>query len=68
MYKSSSTPVMECQFPTRPDGKTAVLCGRRHADLVLVRTSEMGKAKRSWAWWCDEHTEFYGKYLTRVSK
>ena len=67
MYKGSSTPVMECQFTTRPDGKAAVPCGKRHADLVLVKTSEMGKVKRTWAWWCEAHTEFYHRYLARVS-
>ena len=67
MYRSSSTPVMECQFTTRPDGREGVPCGKRHADLVLVKTSEMGKVKRSWAWWCEAHTEFYHKYLARVN-
>lgn len=68
MYKSSRTPVMECEFTTRPDGKTGVPCGKRHADLVLVKASEMGKVKRTWAWWCTAHAEFYHKYLAPVAK
>lgn len=68
MYKSTRTPVMECEYPTRPDGKAAVPCGRKHADLVLVKDSIAGKAKKTWAWWCDDHRDFYERYLSVAHK
>lgn len=69
MYKSSRTPTQACQYPVRPTGKgEAFPCGSRNADLVRVVMPTHGKGKAMWAWWCDDHHEFFTRYIARVAK
>lgn len=63
---TSTIPTSECSYPIRR-GVHSVPCGKR-ATLVFVRVAEGGKVKRTWAWWCDWHEDFYRKHLTFVAK
>lgn len=66
MYKSATIPTSDCSYPVGM-GKDRLPCGSR-ASLTFVRTTEGGKPKRFWAWWCTHHEDFYRKYLAFVAK